>query len=338
MRAEHRKELQTNILADRMGRLVQGMKSGPQANSAAVWFLGLLALGTLVAWYYTGKTQAGRSALWVELDGNTNVRQLVNLADTEAGTFPGRMARFQAARLLLQQGLQGLYSENRTQELKNIQEAGKSFEALAAECDDDPLLAQDALLGAAKAEETRGHFDRALDFYVKAVQRNLQVLGKRSSPDNALASYNDVLKESLQRVRQRLVTQVDDLKTDDEKRNQLQTIFLVLVDAGASLEPWSKRLADKSVTVADLEKDLSAAYDDLLTRPEQTLKLFQKLAANFPSAFDDKAAAIRDQTYRGRSAALRAHELQDHRQDIEDLYAELDKFARGKDKKDTGAP
>ena len=33
MKAEHRKELQTNILADRMGRLVQRMKERPKLRS-----------------------------------------------------------------------------------------------------------------------------------------------------------------------------------------------------------------------------------------------------------------------------------------------------------------
>ncbi len=51
MKAEHRKELQTNYLADRMGRLMQGMKAGPQnTGSMVIWGEAATPVSTTAGW------------------------------------------------------------------------------------------------------------------------------------------------------------------------------------------------------------------------------------------------------------------------------------------------
>jgi hypothetical protein len=159
MKAEHRKELQTNVLADRMGRLLQSMKSGPRKTSSLAWLFVLLAAGTFVLWqYYARASQTGRSALWVTLESAANNpadgdQTLQKIADANPNTIPARVARLELARRTLQEGQTSL-ALDRPKALEKIQEAQKLFAKLGRECVDAPLVAQEALLGAAAATES----------------------------------------------------------------------------------------------------------------------------------------------------------------------------------------
>jgi hypothetical protein len=179
MKAEHRKELHTNVLADRMGRLVQGMKSGPGATSAGVWIIGAFVLGIAVAWYFARGSMASQARAWVELNNANDSSTLKRIGLDNPGTLPARTARFQQARLLLRQGLQHVYGFTRAEALTQLEEAAKLYSELVAECSGHALLQQEALMGAAKAEEARligiskqdepdqfeTQYHRALDLY-----------------------------------------------------------------------------------------------------------------------------------------------------------------------------
>jgi hypothetical protein len=181
MKAEHRKELQTNYLADRMGRLMQGMKVGPQSTgSVVIWVLAALTIGTVVAWYVAG-ANSNRSPLWVRFEtesAQNDLEGLRSLATNNPGTLPARAARLQRARVSLQEGLAGLYSNQREAAVSQVKQAGLLYIDLAQECTDDPILAPQALMGAAKAEEalaglpnaddpadSLGSIDEALKYY-----------------------------------------------------------------------------------------------------------------------------------------------------------------------------
>lgn len=200
MKAEHRKELHTNVLADRMGRLVKGMKS-PSSTPAALWVIGGLTLVLLVCWatargvhqvLWMENPGLSNAKLWVEVEGNTYTkdessadRAFQELAQKAPRTLPGRTARFQRARLLLPLGLQNLPTELRDNAAKQLKEARTLYQELAGECKDEPLLRQEALLGAARAEESLagvsrddepekavGNLDEALAMYKKAADAN----------------------------------------------------------------------------------------------------------------------------------------------------------------------
>jgi hypothetical protein len=179
MKAEHRKELHTNVLADRMGRLVQGMKAGPRSTSMGVWIIGVIIVGVAVAWYFAKGSMADQSKAWVDLSNANDSSTLKGIALRNSGTLPGRTARFQQARLLLRQGLQQVYGITRVEALIHMEEAAKLYGELVAECSGHALLQQEALMGAAKAEEARligiskqeepekfeAQYNRALDLY-----------------------------------------------------------------------------------------------------------------------------------------------------------------------------
>src|SRR5262249_5781223 len=69
MKAQHRRELHTNLLADRMGRLVRNVQSAPKSTSIILWSFVVLAAGTFIIWEYAARSSQGsRSALWARVD------------------------------------------------------------------------------------------------------------------------------------------------------------------------------------------------------------------------------------------------------------------------------
>jgi hypothetical protein len=181
MKAEHRKELQTNYLADQVGRLVQGMRAGPQSTGSMVaWVLVSLTVGTVIVWY-VASANSNRSPQWVKFDEDSNKRDLaglIKLANNNPATLPARASRFQVARIDLQEGLASLYSNQHDSAVSAVKNARELYKDLVKECVGDPMLAPQALMGAAKAEEalvgipqgdnpakSEGNLDTALDYY-----------------------------------------------------------------------------------------------------------------------------------------------------------------------------
>lgn len=186
MKAEHRKELHTNLLADRMGKMLQSIRSGPTKTSTLVWVFVLLGLGMYAFWkYYANAKASERSSLWVTVDKAGAVanraemlNQLGKIAGEGRGTIPGRVAEFQLARAELAEGIQSLASAQRKEAIEKVLKARQIYEQLARQCPDAPHLAQEALMSAAKAEESLigvpnpnrdgesyGSLERALAYY-----------------------------------------------------------------------------------------------------------------------------------------------------------------------------
>src|SRR5262245_4676738 len=124
MKAEHRKELQTNTLADNLGKWLQGMKSRPSTGSVVIWAFVALAAALFLGWWFYSKSQEKeRSQLWVALGEIARPEQLDEFAKEHASTMPGRVSRFQRARVMLSGGLELLCSETeRPKALKNLEE------------------------------------------------------------------------------------------------------------------------------------------------------------------------------------------------------------------------
>jgi hypothetical protein len=163
MKAEHRHQLHTNALADRMGRLLKEMRSAPTSTSRLVWVFALLVVVTFLVWwlYAYGAVVRDRSALWTNVAAATHAPSagpaedvLQRIARDNPTTIPGRTAGFELARSQLQQGLQLLASDNRKEALALLKAARERYRELAPGCIDVPLLAQEALMGKATAEES----------------------------------------------------------------------------------------------------------------------------------------------------------------------------------------
>jgi hypothetical protein len=173
MKAEHRKELQTNALADHLGRFIQNIGTNP--GPLAWYLLGavVLVIALYYGWRYFSTTSAkGRSTQWVLLDEATNTDDLNRIIQDHPGSSAARTARFLKARKLMQEGQSQLYYPlGRTQALANIDEAGQLYQKLVDESKDMPVLAQEALMGTATAHVIKGEYDQAIAAYKDLAKR-----------------------------------------------------------------------------------------------------------------------------------------------------------------------
>jgi hypothetical protein len=89
MKAEHRKELQTNTLADMLGRTVRNVRGGGTGVSwRTVIIVLVLVLAVGIFWWVKKNQSRGDAELWVKLDDNTskNIEQLFKESnDTNQG-------------------------------------------------------------------------------------------------------------------------------------------------------------------------------------------------------------------------------------------------------------
>jgi len=181
MKAEQRKELERNALAEQMTHMAGAIKGGPSKNTLIVCGIILLVVGGVYGFYrMTRSGQSKQSALWVRLDEETNVAGLQKLISENPGTNPARVAEFEEARYSLLQGLENLASpEQHESAIKNLERARELYVALAPKSKDLPVLEQEAMMGAAQAEEALsvgkkgdgtgmlGTLDKAAELYEK---------------------------------------------------------------------------------------------------------------------------------------------------------------------------
>jgi hypothetical protein len=197
MKAEHRKELGTNVLADYLGNVLQHAKEAPSRKVLIV--VGVVVAVVLVGvsfWWFSSRSKANDARRWGEWNQLTQESNFsVDQADLdkldkeypgtdtetrkrmfewnkfEAGnqhTSQARLARFQQARLLLHSTPEKLGNPDTVGDAKaTIAKARDIYVKLIDESSDVPALAQEALFNAAKASEDIGEFDRARQLYEK---------------------------------------------------------------------------------------------------------------------------------------------------------------------------
>jgi hypothetical protein len=308
MKAAHRKELHTNALADRMGRLVESVKAGPTPTSIIVWIFVAVAVGTFAVWrYYSNTAPVTDSARWVELRQATHdpggmPADLESISKHDKGTMQARIARFQLARLFVREGQENLGSDTplakeeiaalkqsfgdaltydtlrtrRDQAVEMLRGARKIYEQMIREAKSFPILYQEALMGAAKTEEAlAGVNDEAGN-----PQGNL---------DQALGHYRTLVLFNLKQL-------------------------------GTSAVP------DQAVTTLQ-----GLVYDQLKKlgqecEPDTALQTYQRLAQIYPDKFKGDAGTWRDLSSPGRAAAARAKELQQPEK-VQKFYARLNELA-----------
>jgi tetratricopeptide (TPR) repeat protein len=188
MKAEHRKELETNTLADHIGQFVQNLKQGP-SRSAVIYGSVIVAVILLVVAYrwISLNAAASDSGRWLRLDQITSREDLETFLKDNADTEQGRLARFELARLDLVEGLGNLASLNGADAVKRVQRAADIYEKLAAESGNTPQLTREALLNAAKARESLGEFDKAKQLYNRLARDFPQSLAGKNAAEQVKA-------------------------------------------------------------------------------------------------------------------------------------------------------
>lgn len=172
MKAEHRKELETNALATKINEAYDRLKQGP-SRTTWIW-LGVLGGGILVVLlfrYFMNSSEANDSARWTNLDNVVFGEQLDEFIENKdyKDTTQGRIARFKEARVNLSDGLR-LLGPERDKSLKRIEKATDLYEDLLKSPGKVPLLHQEALWGAAKGNEVLGNIDKAKTHYEKLIK------------------------------------------------------------------------------------------------------------------------------------------------------------------------
>src|SRR5208337_4486814 len=92
MKAEHRKELEKNVLRDRLGKVAEGVKDRSRIIGAVL--LGVVVVFLVYMWV-SGSSTSKSSALWERLAQTTDARGLEKLAADNRGSLPARTANFE---------------------------------------------------------------------------------------------------------------------------------------------------------------------------------------------------------------------------------------------------
>jgi hypothetical protein len=167
MKAE-RKELERNLIVEKLREAYAGFRQGP-SRGTLVW-VGVIAVVLLVyaAWrYFSASSATVNSGRWKELDEAVFPQQLEGLVDKAdyKSTTPGRVAQFKEARRLLRDGLTRLGGSAHADAVEQVEKATEMYEGLAKETGPLPLLHQEALMGAARGNESLGKLDQARELY-----------------------------------------------------------------------------------------------------------------------------------------------------------------------------
>jgi hypothetical protein len=210
MKAEHRKELETNALADRMGRMLENVKAKPQRGTVLfILAAAVIVVVTFMAVRWYRYTKVEESETWFlsyiyfgesqNAHFQRNRQGLKELADkiseSHGEKTQGRFIRFQENwSLAWDRGILMVALDPRGARA-NLQRALTEYKALEEECADDPVLVPEAIYGQAVIEETLGledrkHLENAIELY-EEVQKTHPKSAYGHLAEKRLAVLND---------------------------------------------------------------------------------------------------------------------------------------------------
>jgi hypothetical protein len=204
MKAEHRKELETNTLAEGMGHLVQRMKDRPRRSTVGYVVAGavfLVVLLFVLRWYHLSSQESAQR--WFELeDGRKQV--LDSLIKSAGDSNAGKAALLEKSWITFwEEGMKGLgHSPNVA--MKQLDAAFTEYSNAAKLCEGDPTFEPEALYAMAVIEETKALMDRkrldsARDMYEKlALKYDSAAFGKLAGQRVALLKDDQRRKELVQ--------------------------------------------------------------------------------------------------------------------------------------------
>jgi hypothetical protein len=167
MKAEHRHHLKANVVAESLSRAYESIKHGPSRLGWILFGLAAVIVLVIVLWrYFARSSEESASTLWTRWDGLSTPSQVKQFADNKdnASKAPGRVARFQQARIDLHAGLEDRASNARSAR-ERLQQAANTYADLAREHGLMSVQVYEALHGAAKAHEGLLESDKAQEFY-----------------------------------------------------------------------------------------------------------------------------------------------------------------------------
>jgi tetratricopeptide (TPR) repeat protein len=165
MKTARRHELQTNELADRLAKGIEGVKPYSRLIVGSL----VLAIVLLVAiTWWTSSSQRHAEEGWQEYlqaSGTLDRDRLEEVGKQYAGTTAAAWSRLALGDMLLSQGLEQLFGE-RAEGKTNLRKAVEHYRAALDEL--DPAGRQQALYGIGRAYEGLGELDKAKEQFQAA--------------------------------------------------------------------------------------------------------------------------------------------------------------------------
>jgi hypothetical protein len=251
MKAEHRKELETNVLADRMGRMVESMKHRPQGRSL-FWIVFAVVIVAALFFTYRFRVMAQQKLMeeWkaveigdpkdlavlsgIEQTKQRNGAVKLSLAGTADTTNAGKAARFQMARFFLwDQGIRVIGSPEtdddkvgvRDRALGNIRFAEEIYNALQKDCEGELEFEAEAHYALAVIDETRALQNQK---HLASAQSQFETIAEKFK-DSGFAPLAEKRARELRENRDSIAKLYRDLQTKlgfpEEEENKLPAAF-----------------------------------------------------------------------------------------------------------------
>jgi len=178
MKSERRHELQTNVLADWLGKHIESTKPYARMTVGAIGLLFVLA----VAWLFLSNRKSTQQAAgWQDFYGAVERRSeplLREVAQRHAGTEVGLWASYSLANFIYNDGAQQLF-DDREQANELLLSAQSVYDDVVRQAK-QPFLQQRAIFGLAQAFESRNDLLNAGKQYSRLAER---------WPDTALGKH-----------------------------------------------------------------------------------------------------------------------------------------------------
>jgi hypothetical protein len=189
MKTERRHELQTNVLADWLGKKTEAIR--PYflyiiMGMVAVFVVGIVVTVT-ISWQYARTGEGWADYFAAATADPIRPGDLSLVASNHPGTLPAVWATLKQADLELSTGIRALYTA-RGESIEAIGKAKKLYALVEDSAVGQPDLLQAAQFGMAQAFEAEGDAAKAKDYYQLAIA---------SDKDSSIASHAQVRLEQL---------------------------------------------------------------------------------------------------------------------------------------------
>jgi hypothetical protein len=182
MKAEHRKELQTNSLADMLGRTVRNVRGGTGVSWTWIIVVSVLAVAVVIFFWVRNNQARNNSELWVKLHDNTP-RTLQQIYNDNRDSNQGKAAGLTIVYEMLYSGVKSLGSpELQSQGVQYLTTCQSYFAMLEKDCEGNDEWVAEAKYGQAVATEALAVVDpenlkKAKDQYEQLAKGDLGKTG-----------------------------------------------------------------------------------------------------------------------------------------------------------------
>jgi hypothetical protein len=204
MKAEQRKELETNTLADKMGHVMQRVKTSPRRTFMTYLVIAAVVIfGLWFGYRWWLGVKAETSLQWLRLyDGAGG--QMEELIAKDRDTQASKAARFQKIWIYYWDYGVKMAASDQKGSLMMLKQAVQDYTDLAEDCKGDPVFEPQALLGRAVAQETmavqdRDHLKKAEQFYEEILTINDKKYEKSAEGKFALQRL-DILRDKTKKA------------------------------------------------------------------------------------------------------------------------------------------